>query len=113
MDGRHGKTTHRSKGDTEKLVRDRIPDIIRVAGRAPQTRIAHPEEYAHLLRAKLYEEVGEYVASRDPEELADVLEVIHALAALHSVTPAELEERRSTKAAIRGGFSDRLVLRQP
>ncbi|RKS74247.1 putative house-cleaning noncanonical NTP pyrophosphatase (MazG superfamily) [Actinomadura pelletieri DSM 43383] len=113
LDLRHGTTTRQSKGGTEKLVRDRIPEIIRKSGRVPQTRIAHPDEYVHLLRAKLYEEVGEYAASGDPEELADVLEVLHALAALHGVTPAELEKRRSAKAAIRGAFSDRIVLHQP
>ncbi|GAA4237714.1 hypothetical protein GCM10022254_50660 [Actinomadura meridiana] len=116
LDRRHGATTHRTKEGTEhteKLVRDRIPEIIREDGRAPETRVAHPDEHAELLRAKLYEEAGEYVATGDPAELADLLEVIHTLAALHELTPAELEEQRSTKATIRGGFSQRIVLRLP
>ncbi|TDC87390.1 hypothetical protein E1285_20685 [Actinomadura sp. 7K507] len=100
-------------GHTEKLVRDRIPEIIRAAGRLPETRVAGPDEHGALLRAKLYEEAGEYAASGDPAELSDLLEVVHALAALHGITPVELEERRAAKAAERGGFSDRLVLRLP
>ncbi|MFI0483616.1 hypothetical protein [Actinomadura sp. 9N215] len=114
LDRRHGATAHQTRagsGRAEKLVRDRVPEIIRVDGRLPETRTAPPDEHAGLLRAKLYEEAGEYVASGDPAELSDLLEVVHALAALHGVTPGELEEQRSAKAAARGGFSNRTVLR--
>ncbi|MGP4029112.1 hypothetical protein [Actinomadura sp. 3N407] len=114
LDRRHGAMERPAKeagGRAEKLVRDRIPEIVRAAGRLPEIRVAAPEEHGALLRAKLYEEAGEYVASGDPAELADLLEVVHALAALHGITPGELEERRSAKAAERGGFSGRLVLR--
>jgi predicted house-cleaning noncanonical NTP pyrophosphatase (MazG superfamily) len=100
-------------GRPEKLVRDRIPEIIRRSGRRPQVRVAADDEYVALLRAKLYEEAGEYVSSHDPEELADLLEVIRALGSAHGVEPAELEELRAAKAAERGGFAGRLVLRLP
>ncbi|TDC07716.1 hypothetical protein E1284_31975 [Actinomadura bangladeshensis] len=93
------------------MVRDRIPEIIRAAGGRPETRVADPAEHAARLRAKLVEEGGEYIASGDPEELADVLEVVHALAATHGISPAELDRRRSAKAAERGAFDKRLVLR--
>jgi predicted house-cleaning noncanonical NTP pyrophosphatase (MazG superfamily) len=72
--------------------------------------VAEHGEYAALLRAKLYEEAEEYVASSDPAELADVLEVIGALAALHDLSPAALERLRAEKAAERGGFTHRHVL---
>lgn len=114
LDRRNGATEHRPKeggGRTEKLVRDRIPDLVRSTGRRPETRVADPGEYASLLRAKLYEEAGEYVASGDPAELADLLEVVHALAALHGMSPADLEASRSAKHSERGGFSERIVLR--
>ncbi|TDC62167.1 hypothetical protein E1200_26730 [Actinomadura sp. GC306] len=101
------------RGRSEKLVRDRIPEIVHASGRVPVTRVASPGEYAGLLRTKLYEEAGEYTASGDPAELADLLEVIHALAALHGLTPDDLEEGRALKSAERGGFSNRLVLRLP
>jgi predicted house-cleaning noncanonical NTP pyrophosphatase (MazG superfamily) len=114
LDRRHGATVHPTKnggGATEKLVRDQIPEIIRAAGGRPETRIADSAEHAARLRAKLVEEGGEYIASGDPEELADVLEVVHALAATHGISPAELDRRRSAKAAERGAFDKRLVLR--
>ncbi|MFC4908605.1 nucleoside triphosphate pyrophosphohydrolase [Actinomadura gamaensis] len=95
----------------EKLVRDRIPEIIRSGGRVPDVRTASAEEYAGLLRAKLREEVDEYLADGDPAELADVLEVLHALAAWHGMAPAELEAARAAKAGERGGFGGRVVLR--
>ncbi|GAA1825942.1 hypothetical protein GCM10009735_71450 [Actinomadura chokoriensis] len=114
LDRRHGATVHPAKdggGAVEKLVRDRIPEIIRAAGGRPETRVADPAEHAARLRAKLVEESGEYIASGDPEELADVLEVVHALAAAHGISPAELDRLRSAKAAERGAFDERLVLR--
>ncbi|WUI03845.1 nucleoside triphosphate pyrophosphohydrolase [Spirillospora sp. NBC_00431] len=113
LDRRHGAMPHSTKegaGRSEKLVRDRIPEIIREGGRLPETRAASPEEHAGLLRAKLYEEAGEYVAGGDPAELSDLLEVVHALAELHGLTRHELEEQRSAKAATHGGFSNRIVL---
>lgn len=114
LDRRHSATVH-STGDgdeqAEKLVRDRIPEIIHAAGGRPETRVADPAEHAARLRAKLVEEGGEYIASGDPEELADVLEVVHALAAAHGISPAELERLRAAKAAERGAFGKRLVLR--
>ncbi|MWK40276.1 hypothetical protein GEV43_44245 [Actinomadura sp. J1-007] len=88
-----------------------MPDIIRNGGREPETRIANDPEYKALLRAKLYEEAGEYITGGDPEELADVLEVVQALAAVHGLGPADLEEMRAAKSAERGGFNDRVVLR--
>lgn len=115
LDRRHGGALHQTGDErrSEKLVRDRIPEIIQDAGRVPETRTAAGEEHPTLLRNKLYEEAGEYVATNDPAELADLLEVLHALAALHDLTPEQLEEQRAAKAAERGAFSKRLVLRLP
>ncbi|WP_396454250.1 hypothetical protein [Actinomadura sp.] len=113
LDRRHGTTVHPAKdgGQAEKLVRDRIPEIIRAAGGRPETRVADADEHVGRLRAKLVEEAGEYIASGDPGELADLLEVVHALAAAHGMSPADLERRRSAKAEERGTFSRRLILR--
>ena len=85
---------------TAKLVRDRTPE--RFGGRVLEELSGDP--YAAALRAKLQKEVSEYLEASDPEELADVLEVLHALAALHGLSPAELEARRASKAAERGDF---------
>jgi predicted house-cleaning noncanonical NTP pyrophosphatase (MazG superfamily) len=93
-----------------KLVRDKIPQIIRGKGLEPVIHAADPDEYAMRLRDKLAEEVAEFLASdSDPEELADVLEVIYALAALTGTDPQQLEKPRAAKADGRGGFADRII----
>src|ERR1039457_7567284 len=95
-----------------KLIRDRMPDIIRSHGDDPVTRIAGDAEYTALLLDKLAEEAGE-VAAADradvPEELADVLEVVYAIADNLGVSRAGLEALRAGKAAERGGFAGRVV----
>lgn len=92
-----------------KLVRDRTPEIIRKNGEEPIFHIADPEELLSLLRAKLVEEVQEFLESEEPEELADVLEVVLALANELGMGAAGLEEARRRKAAERGGFGARVV----
>jgi predicted house-cleaning noncanonical NTP pyrophosphatase (MazG superfamily) len=93
-----------------KLVRDKIPQIIRAKGLEPVIYAAGPDEYATRLRDKLTEEVGEFLASdSDPEELADVLEVVYALAALTGTDLQQLEKLRAAKADERGGFADRII----
>lgn len=99
-------------GTRGKLVRDRIPQIIRTSGAEPVTYVAGPEEYRSRLRDKLGEEVAEFLASDDasaPEELADVLEVVWAIAAQLGVDAEQLEKIRRTKALERGGFADRII----
>jgi len=93
-----------------KLVRDRIPEIIRAKGGACKTRILSDEEYKDALDKKLGEELAEYLDSHDPEELADLLEVIYARAALQELCPADLEQIRAQKANKRGGFGDKILL---
>lgn len=95
-----------------KLVRDRIPQIIREDGAEPVTYTASPAEYRTRLRYKLPEEVGEFLAADDtdaPEELADVLEVVYALAADLGIDPDQLEKIRKAKVDERGGFASRIV----
>ena len=95
-----------------KLVRDLIPEIIRSQGKEPVIRIANAEEYEAKLRAKLGEEVAEYLESGNPEELADIMEVVHALGALTNHTPEQLEALRVTKATERGAFTKRIILEE-
>ncbi|GGK90930.1 nucleoside triphosphate pyrophosphohydrolase [Deinococcus radiotolerans] len=88
---------------TGKLVRDRIPELF-----GGQIRTLTEGEYRAALRAKLEEEVAEYLNAGEAEELADVLEVLRALAALHGLSPEELEALRRAKADARGGFAGRV-----
>jgi predicted house-cleaning noncanonical NTP pyrophosphatase (MazG superfamily) len=95
-----------------KLVRDWIPDIIRANGEEPITYQADPTEYRQRLRDKLLEEVNEFLTAAPGnavEELADVLEVVYALAADLGTDRPTLEQIRQTKAAERGAFASRLV----
>jgi predicted house-cleaning noncanonical NTP pyrophosphatase (MazG superfamily) len=94
----------------EKLVRDKIPEIIRASGLKPLVRTANGEEYRNLLRAKLTEEVQEFLDSdENAEELADILEVVLTLAREAGISQQQLEVIRVTKAAERGGFTGRVV----
>lgn len=93
-----------------KLVRDRIPELIQVQGQKPHTRILDDAEYICALEAKLDEEVGEYHRDKNLEELADILEVIYALAENLGCTREELMETYRRKHEARGGFSRRIFL---
>jgi predicted house-cleaning noncanonical NTP pyrophosphatase (MazG superfamily) len=93
-----------------KLVRDKIPQIIRSKGQVPVICTADAEEYRIRLRDKLREEVEEYLASdNDREELADILEVLYALAGQVGTDHQQLEKLRADKAEKRGGFADRII----
>jgi predicted house-cleaning noncanonical NTP pyrophosphatase (MazG superfamily) len=96
----------------DKLVRDGIPDIIRSKGGTPVTHVATQSEYGRALRAKLQEEVGEFLASNETEELADILEVVYALGELHGFRPENLDAIRDRKVELRGGFSGRIILEE-
>lgn len=93
-----------------KLVRDRIPEIIAATGDTPRVRVLDDEEYANHLDDKLAEEVAEYLASGDLEELVDIVEVIHALLAHRQISPETFAQQRAAKRAERGGFDERWLL---
>lgn len=92
-----------------KLIRDKIPDIISAKGETAVTHIATDDEYRAQLDQKLREEVEEFLVAHDPEELADVLEVLLAQAELVGGMAA-VETKRQQKADERGAFTRRLIL---
>jgi predicted house-cleaning noncanonical NTP pyrophosphatase (MazG superfamily) len=94
-----------------KLVRDRIPEVIEMSGRSCSTSILSQEEYAKELQIKLQEEVQEYIEAQNVEELADILEVLFALAKVHGATEADLIRTRELKRDERGGFDERIFLK--
>ena len=94
----------------EKLVRDKIPDIIRENGETPKIRVAGPDELDVLLREKIAEEAQEFLLSGDTEELVDIQEAIDALLMLRKADPALIELQRHSKLLVRGGFTKGYVL---
>ena len=93
-----------------KLVRDKIPEIIEADGKVCRTHILSNEEYIVALEAKLNEEVAEYQADKNLEEMADVLEVLHASCVARGYSLDELEAMRAKKANERGGFKEKIFL---
>lgn len=95
-----------------KLVRDRIPEVVRAAGREPDVVvITSDDDYTNALDRKLVEEVAELRnAGVDDrvEELADVYEVLLALARAHGLDWHTVEQAADAKRSERGGFDERL-----
>jgi predicted house-cleaning noncanonical NTP pyrophosphatase (MazG superfamily) len=93
-----------------KLVRDKIPEIIKNKGEISVTHKASDDEYARKLREKLNEEVNEFLKSNNPEELADIIEVVNALGESMDINKEKIESLRLKKAEERGSFKDRIIL---
>lgn len=95
---------------TGKLVRDRIPEIIAAEGRKPQVKRLSGEALLSALHDKLDEERAEFFAAEGDkakcEELADMVEVIIALAGQHGCDEAVLMELVGRKRETHGGFSE-------
>ncbi|MFI3169891.1 MAG: nucleoside triphosphate pyrophosphohydrolase [Faecalibacterium sp.] len=95
-----------------KLVRDCIPTIIEADGKQCVVEQLSPGDALPYLDAKLNEELAEYQESKSLEELADLLEVMHAVVAARGWTLEELEAIRAQKAEERGCFAERLLLKE-
>ena len=99
--------------DHNKLVRDRIPEIITADGWRPVTRVLDHAGYLAALRTKLLEEAQEAEGAPAEQllsELADVLEVLGPLASAHGMSWADVESAAARKRAERGGFDERIFL---
>ena len=94
-----------------KLIRDRIPEIIEAAGKQCIVEVMNEDEYLEALDCKLEEELAEYQADKSLEELADLLEVMYAVVVARGYSIEELERVRKQKAEKRGGFEKRLRLK--
>lgn len=93
-----------------KLVRDKIPQIIENSNKAFDIHIASIEEVLELLHIKLDEEVTEFHKDNNLEELADIMEVLFALAKKLGYSEEELLNKRLEKREARGGFDENIVL---
>ena len=97
-----------------KLVRDKIPKIIKSTGKKFTTTILTDDQYIKELKKKTFEELEEYMAAEKneeaKEELADLLEIIHTLANYHDSSIEEIDQIRKEKAEKRGGFQEKIFL---
>ena len=98
------KTVH------NKLVRDRIPEIIEASGKRCRIKALDENDYLNALDAKLSEELQEYLQDKSMEELADLLEVIRAVITARGSTYEQVEALRMAKAEKRGAFNNRVWL---
>lgn len=96
-----------------KLVRDKVPDAIVDGGDEAVTTVLEDQEAIYLaLDEKLDEEVCDYQVTKEMSELADVLEVIHAIVETRGISFDELDQMRLQKREKRGGFSKKIMLNE-
>ena len=95
-----------------KLVRDRIPEIIESDGKTCVIETLSKEKYLWMLDAKMDEELREYHLEHNIEELADLLEVIYSAVKARGYTDEEFERVRKNKARERGTFDKRILLKE-
>lgn len=95
-----------------KLVRDKIPEIIEEKGKKALTHVADETEYWEKLKAKLLEEFEEFKKDENMEEFADILEVLDAIAAFKDFDAYEVKRMKDKKAAERGRFEKRIILEE-
>src|SRR3972149_1901732 len=93
-----------------KLVRDKIPEYIKSKGGVPITHIADDAEYWQKLKEKLLEEIEEFNKDESVEELADIFEVLDAIAEYKKFDRSEVEMIKNNKADARGKFREKIIL---
>lgn len=93
-----------------KLVRDRIPEIIEAEGKTCETRLLDPAAHLEALNQKLGEELAEYQANGEVEELADLVEIIRSIARMKGFSAESFERITDEKREKRGGFEQGIFL---
>jgi predicted house-cleaning noncanonical NTP pyrophosphatase (MazG superfamily) len=97
---------------TKKLVRDKIPDLIKEEGRTPLVEILTHKKLVEALYDKLTEEHAEFLAANTPkgkiEELVDIVEICLALAKQLDTPELEffniLKSKRDSVGAFEKGY---------
>ena len=96
----------------DKLVRDRIPEIIENSGNYCGVEVVSDEVALEYLYKKLQEEVDELVEDKNLEEIADVVEVLFAIGGKYGYSEEDILNRRNEKKVKSGGFEDNIVLKR-
>lgn len=94
----------------KKLVRDNIPDICLANNQTPKYRVLNDKDYKSALKKKLKEETKEYIRSDSIEELADILEVVDAIAVSQGSSLDEVLKIKESKATKNGKFENKYYL---
>lgn len=95
-----------------KLIRDKIPEIIKESGKTCEIETLSETEYEKHLNQKLGEELEEYLSSHEVEELADLEEVLRAILDFKGISYEEFDLIRKNKAEKRGAFKKKLLLKK-
>ena len=97
-----------------KLVRDRIPEIIEGCGKVCKTSVLSSSNYIASLKTKLLEESKEVMEADDVEsliaELADVMEIVKSIESYYDIDPSVVELKRVAKGSKNGHFKDKIFL---
>lgn len=97
-----------------KLIRDRIPEIITADNAVPKISILSDSQFTLALKQKVVEEAMELLETKTKEdvlgELADILELVDTILLDHDISKEEVEEKKISKMNKRGGFTERLFL---
>lgn len=96
----------------DKLVRDRIPEIIKNSGNHCEVEIVSDEVALEYLYKKLNEEVSELLEDKNLEEIADVVEVLFAIGKKYGYSEEDILNRRAEKKSKSGGFEDNIILKK-
>lgn len=96
----------------DKLVRDRIPEIIEASGNKCETQVVSNEVALEYLYKKLNEEVGELLEDKNLDEIVDVMEVLFAIGAKYGYSEDDVLAKRNEKRVNRGGFEDNIILKK-
>lgn len=95
-----------------KLIRDKIPEIIKRKGEECKIHIADDNEYWQKLKEKLFEEFEEFNKDESIEEIADILEVLEAIADYKKFDEEKIDRIKTKKAEERGKFQKRIILNE-
>lgn len=113
---KHFETNLEIEEEYPKLVRDKIPELIKKwKGRTPETRFLQEDrEYEAFLFKKLIEEANELVSTNDEEhlkeEIVDVMEVLDEILKLQKISLEEIRSGQEEKREERGGFQKRILI---
>ncbi len=97
-----------------KLIRDRILEIIKAAGERPSWRILNKKEYLREIKKKILEEAKELTGAKNKKEIineiVDIQELIDILISEFSLTKPAIKRQQKIKNKKRGGFKKKLFL---